>query len=534
MAAECPSSLDAATPAARHVEGKPVMNAAVRRLALLGAVSLVASFQLACSSNDPEPAGAVAGVVRDADTGAPIAGAVIEGGGATVTTGADGSYSLPATAGSPTLSATAAGYVTTWRVATVASGATASLHWWLAAVPGAYWDYADPLITDPKIPADGMSHVILAWNDLGMHCSQDDYSYFLILPPFNTLHVQVVERGMGLVTSGIRVSYVFPGKADSTLHTDFWARAAAYDFAGTYGWNVTPNVGITGTPLAGDMVLDEAGLGWVARGIPVTPWNDDGTWNPYGTAEITVTDTTTNLPLQTATVVVPVSTELLCSNCHGTIEPFLNILQVHDRRSGTTLVADREAGHLHLCAECHADNALGLAGQAGVKNLSRAMHGFHADKVNVAADPRQPDCYNCHPGPLTQCLRGNMFHAGMGCRECHGDMRAMAAALDAGRAPWLEEPRCGGCHGAQYEENAGLLYRDSVLLNSPDTENVPSLMNGKLYCEGCHNSTHAEFRSTRAADASIPTQLQGDDYWIWNCYVCHTDYMPSPSTHLPW
>ena len=40
-----------------------------------------------------------------------------------------------------------------------------------------------------------MNYVILAWNDLGMHCAQDDYSYFLILPPFNTLHAQVFERG---------------------------------------------------------------------------------------------------------------------------------------------------------------------------------------------------------------------------------------------------------------------------------------------------------------------------------------------------
>ena len=97
-----------------------------------------------------------------------------------------------------------------------------------------------------------------------------------------------------------------------------------------------------------------------------------------------------------------------------------------------------------------------------------------------------------------------------------------------------DEPTCGGCHGAQYAENAGTLYRNSVLKNSPDTMNMPSKMNGKIYCEACHNSTHAEFRSTNPSDGTIPMQLQGDNYWIWNCYVCHTDYMPSPSMHLPY
>jgi hypothetical protein len=475
--------------------------------------------------------GTVSGTVRDLDTGLPLAGVWIGDGANGATTGADGTYALSLSPGQPTLGATLAGYVQTWRVAGVASGATTPLDWRLTASPGVYADYTDPAYAGPRIPADAMTHVILAWNDLGMHCAQDDYSYFLILPPFNTLHAQVIERGGGLVKSGITVSYRFPNKTDSTLHTNYWSELPKYDLAG-YGWDVTPNHGVLGTPLAGEMTLEPSGLEYVARGIPITPYDDDGTWDPYGTAEITVTDSASGAVLATATVVAPVSTELQCANCHGAADPFLNILQVHDKNSATHLVADRTAGRLHLCAECHADNALGLSGATGVKNLSRAMHGFHKDKVNVAADPRFPDCYNCHPGPATQCLRGNMFHAEMGCRDCHGDMRAMAAELDRGREPWLSEPRCGGCHGSQYAENDGKLYRDSVLVNSPEMDG-PSAMNGKVFCEACHNSTHAEHRSTLPADASIPQQLQGDDYWIWNCWSCHTDYMPSPTMHLP-
>jgi hypothetical protein len=274
------------------------------------------------------------------------------------------------------------------------------------------------------------------------------------------------------------------------------------------------------------MVLDNKGLGFVATGIPITPYDDNGTWDPYGRATITVTDSSTGDLLATTSVVAPVSSELNCSNCHGSSNPFLNILQIHDKNSGTKLVADQAKGVLHLCAECHADNALGLLGKQGVKNLSLAMHGFHKDKVNVSADPKEPDCYNCHPGPKTNCLRGMMSHAGMSCKDCHGDMTGMANSLISGRQPWLQEPRCGDCHDTKHQENSNTLYRNSLLTNTPSSK-----MNGQLYCEGCHNSTHGEFASTKQVDQSIPQQLQGDDYWIWNCYVCHNDYMPMPSLH---
>ncbi len=469
--------------------------------------------------------GTVTGTVKNIATGNGIAGALVSDGTVTAQTDAQGAYSLIQPAGPRILQITAVGYEPSSRQIEVAAGGAVSLDMNLTEAHADYWDYGTAQPSDTLVPAASMDYVILAWNDLGMHCAQDDYSSFLILPPFNTIHAQVMKRGEGLVTSGITVSYAFPKKTNSAAHTNFW------DYAAKYGWNVAPNIGITGTPLSGAMALDAAGLGYMATGIPVTPYDDDGTCDPYGTAVITVTDTATGAVLQTAEVVVPVSTELNCSNCHGTTDAFLNILQAHDKRSGTTLVADRAAGTLHICAECHGDNALGLAGKTGIKNLSQAMHGFHKDKQSFASDASIPTCYNCHPGPKTQCFRGQMEHAGMVCKDCHGDLDGMAAALDAGRNPWLEEPRCGACHGSQYAENENTLYRNSVLKNSPDDMNVPSKMDGKLYCEACHNSTHAEFPSTNAADNGIPQKFQGDSYWIWNCYVCHTDYMPAPSMH---
>jgi len=52
----------------------------------------------------------------------------------------------------------------------------------------------------------------------------------------------------------------------------------------------------------------------------------------------------------------------------------------------------------------HSSNALGLPGAGGLPSPVGVMHGKHKEIV--------PDtmvgCYNCHPGPQTQCLRDAM------------------------------------------------------------------------------------------------------------------------------
>lgn len=450
----------------------------------------------------------ISGVVKDITTKAVISGAIVSDGTHTAKTNTKGVYILPETAGNYTLSITRSGYLTTTQIASVESGKTTTVNWALVKKYGTQ-----------TVPAAKMSYVILAWNDLGMHCDQNDYSYFMVLPPFNTIRAQIFKRGgegAQLVTSGVTVSYSFPKKKNSALHTNFWK------YASQFGYDVPENVGITGTRLSGNMNLDANGIGWEAVGIPITPYDDDGTWDPYGTAVITVKDSTGKV-LQTANVVAPVSTEMMCTNCHGDgtnnqDAMQLSILQVHDDYNGTTFVADRANGKVHACFECHADNVLGEPGVEGIPNLSLAMHNFHKDKMNMNAKSSAtvPGCYNCHPGSKTQCMRGIMAKAGKTCSDCHGDMDGMTNGLLAGREPWIDMPTCGSCHSASYSENPGTLYRDSVMMNAPEG------MNGIIYCEACHNSTHAEFITSNAADPTIPKKFQGDNYWIWNCRVCHS------------
>ncbi len=452
----------------------------------------------------------ISGTVKDISTGAVISGAAISDGTHSVTSDAYGNYSLSEPPGSYTLHISKSGYLTTSQICTVGSG-TVTVNWSLTKQYGTQ---------TPPAYANKMQYAIFAWNDLGMHCDQDDYSYFSVLPPFNTLHVQVSKRP-DLVTEGITVKYNFPKKTNSTLHTNFW------QYAAQYGWTVAPNTGITGTKLSGTMQLDSNKLGYVATGIPITPYDDDGTWDPYGTANITVLDSN-NQVLQTASVVAPVSTEMDCKNCHGTTNPQLDILQKHDSHNGTSLAADQAKGIVHNCSECHSDNALGAPGKAGVESLSLAMHNFHKDKMTYTqtAANTTPGCYNCHPGPNTQCLRGIMERAGKTCNDCHGDMYQMTASLQNGRQAWLQEPQCGQCHDSIHKENTNTLYRNSIMNNA-----VYSDMNGKFYCEACHNSTHGEFTTANPADPTVPQKFQGDSYWIWNCQVCHQEHYTQSNFH---
>jgi hypothetical protein len=434
----------------------------------------------------------ISGTVRDINSQAPVKGAVVSSGKYRAKSNSHGYFSVKLKAGRQLLTVSVKGYLTTSQIGVAKSGGNVVLNWFLTH-------------SYPSHPVPAHAVTVLAWNDLGMHCDQDSYRYFMVLPPFNTLHAQVFGGGgEGVRQTGYTVSYSFPKKTDSTLHTDFW------QYASNFGYNLAPNVGLTGNGLTGTMKPDARGIGYVADGIPVTPYDDDGTWDPYGTATLTVRNSGGQV-VATTSVVVPVSTEMDCSNCHGANFPE-DILNKHDTNVGTTLLADANAGHPHACAECHADNALGRSGAPGIESLSVAMHKQHDGLLpNTTAG-----CMNCHPGPKTQCLRGIMARAGKGCPDCHGSMSAVwQSQVNQGRQAWLNEPTCAQCHGSKHAENPGTLYRNSVLGNTYED------MSGRIYCEACHNSTHAEPTSANPADAVVTRTYQGDNYWIYNCAVCH-------------
>jgi hypothetical protein len=355
---------------------------------------------------------------------------------------------------------------------------------------------------------------VLAWNDLGMHCYNRDFQDLALLPPYNNLWAQVVLMGdpPQVVTTGVKVSYSFPDNTYSVGKSNFWSYAK-----GLFGVTPPDNIGLTGKGLSGQMDLN--GDHFEAVGIPLTEFSDSAPTkpNPYQLATIIVQDSTSGQELARIITVAPVSTEMHCDNCHGdygraspdiaTGKVETNILTFHDREGGTNLMGSRPV----LCASCHASNALGTTGQPGVPNLSNAMHEQHAEEIPSTID----GCYNCHPGPQTRCLRDIMSRKAMTCIDCHGTMQQVAQNAN----PWLNEPRCdnAACHGSKFAQNQPL-YRHST-------------DHGGLYCEACHDSTHAIAPSTQPNDGIKFMALQSQPGPLIRCTVCHTTKPASGGPH---
>ena len=231
---------------------------------------------------------------------------------------------------------------------------------------------------------------VIGWNDLGMHCISPSFKEMAILPPFNNLFVQVIQKGdpPQLATTGITVEYYINNNTTVSGKTDFWQYVQQL-----FGVNPPEGTGLTGNGLSGTLKL--VGDHFEATGIPVLPYKDSMVWNPYQTAVVTVKNASGNVVASTK-VVIPVSDEMNCAKCHGAANTEINILTLHDTLSGTTLMSQRPV----LCASCHSSNALGTAGTPGLKSLSEAMHGKHAS-LGIFA----PGCYDCHPGQNTRCNR---------------------------------------------------------------------------------------------------------------------------------
>jgi len=397
------------------------------------------------------------------------------------------------------------------------------------------------------------------------------------------------------------------GSVNSTslTKTDFWDWADQL-----FGVALPPGVGLTGLAMPADaampgpqpMVWEPSSGRFRAVGIPITPVDDTGSVNPYPVLEVQARDALTDEPLASVDVVVPVSAETECRSCHATgevaardplltwspepepeLQARLNVLILHDARHGTTLLAQRPV----LCAGCHYSRALDLSGsgpsgsQVGRATFSSVMHAFHGRQVDEHGDPLFPSdgttlqtCYRCHPGRVTECLRGAMKAGGLSCRECHGDMHAVGgeellapggsldgtADLDH-RRPWLDLPRCQSCHtgdALSHFQGAGTVpspdgirLRQTWLVNDPAASPIlavnrrfaeepgrlyrESTGHGGLACWACHGSPHAEWpvEDPAANDNLAARELQGHAGPIVECATCHEPGTLAPSLDGP-
>lgn len=368
---------------------------------------------------------------------------------------------------------------------------------------------AGAMLQPPDGPFAQYPYVVLGYNDLGMHCMQQDFSEMMILPPYNTLRAQVIDRSgeePDIITSDVVVKYSIPANTHGADKTNFWTYAPRL-----LGQPIQPEVGLTGNRLSGTMVRMTGAQDYGATGIPIVPIDDSGRENPYSIATITVERN--GQVFAKTQAVVPVSWEMSCQLCHREqgVSTATDILRDHDRLHKTNLEQQKPV----MCASCHSDNALGAPGVPGVSSLSSAMHGAHGPrmgKINL-----ENECYACHPGIRTQCQRDVHSARGVSCTECHG---GMAAVGEPTRRPWIDEPRCAECHTRQgFEfEPPGVLFRDAT-------------GHGGVKCIACHSSPHAITPATTASDNLQSMSQQGHLGAINSCTVCHSTQPSDPFPH---
>jgi len=452
---------------------------------------------------------------------------------------------------------------------------------------------------------------LLAWNDLGMHCADSDFSVFTLLPPFNNVNAQLIVGGK-LVSAGGASGYTLtyesaPDPATGSINTysvgvpkktNFWDYVTSL-----FGVSLPDNIGMTGNPTASTSPApltwsSEFGW-WEVTGMPIVPVDDAQIVNPYPLVKVTAKNAS-GQTVATSHAVVPVSSEIDCVICHGSntnpaarppvkgwvnLAPGterdwrMNVLRLHDEKNASPAYAALVAGKGYgaslessvalankpiFCDTCHNSNALavwGLPGLAGVSNMTAAMHNRHADVVapgttqTLNSDGTRNACYNCHPGKSTQCLRGAMGNATdaagkhtMECQSCHGSMRTVGNATRNG---WFDMPTCQSCHHDGQRETVAInadgtfkIWSDKRFASNDDTPVAGvslyrfSTGHGKLQCEACHNSTHAEFTDKPSAtgnqvnDNLRAIEVQGYAASIRECTACHAS-MPSTTSGGP-
>jgi len=246
-----------------------------------------------------------------------------------------------------------------------------------------------------------------------------------------------------------------------------------------------------------------------------------------------------------------------------------------------------------VCQVCHYTPALDLAqlgplaGEPGTiangrnqiahQSNSRVMHNHHGQFTELfpSIDPPQQDangaitnqedrltaleqnCYQCHPGKNTQCMRGAMFNGGMVCSDCHGSLEQVGADFTGPligdsesepvspsnpgdfklkgpayptlgdfytdsrqpRVPWANEPGCGSCHTGDANDNAFTedgqpmnvdVELAEVIVNKADVDkNVDNIRLRQAFRIGDVKATPIVPSNKRFAEPEVPEQFNG-------------------------
>ena len=166
---------------------------------------------------------------------------------------------------------------------------------------------------------------LVGWNNLGMHCMDADYSVFSLLPPYNTIHAQLIDPQGKFVSDPIGITVTYEAIADPTgsinktsaAKTNFWDHLLAL-----FGVSLPVDTGLHGQAMPGaantarPMSFDATNSWFIAEGIPLTPYDDLTLKNPYPLMRL-VARNQSGTVLATTDIVLPVSDEMSCFSCHA-------------------------------------------------------------------------------------------------------------------------------------------------------------------------------------------------------------------------
>ncbi len=423
---------------------------------------------------------------------------------------------------------------------------------------------------------------ILGWNNLGMHCMDSDYSVFSVLPPYNTIEVQLIVNGhLVTASNGYTVTYEAVADPSGSINRTSVGKSnfSEYD-QWLYGADLAPDKGLLGWAMPGPTNIPQAmrfetlnqpvpgvftPVNWFhAEGIPITPHDDAGLKNSYPLMRLVARSG--GAVIATNDIVLPVSDEMDCRACHASgtepsAEPAagwtwsanperdyrLNILRKHDEARFQQMPAAYadilttngfnpqglypsvvSDDHPVLCAKCHLSEALPGTGVTGVPPLTEAVHAFHAHVTDPVLNMTLDDsdnraaCYRCHPGSATRCLRGAMGGAvamdGSLEMQCQSCHGNMSQVGNTNRVGWIMEPNCQGCHSGTAVANNGQIRYTSVFTDTNYTVRVAA------------NQTFATQPNTPAAGLSLYRFSAG--HGGLQCAACHgSTHAIFPSIH---
>jgi len=414
---------------------------------------------------------------------------------------------------------------------------------------------------------------VLAFNDLGMHCADLDYSTFVILPPFNVVHSQVIERGDRpriLDASQVNLSYravqdgagsintTSQNQAGTVQKTNFWdinpSTQNSYVFD-LFGLDPPADEGLAfGQAMPGILNpysandpqafnhFDTVKKWFAADGVPILPIDDAGQTNAYPLMRVSATVSDSGQTVASLDVVLPVASEADCQNCHALGEiaaPFdnpifidakdphdpnsvlqaakHNILVLHDAKHGDEYPTKLVNSTPVLCASCHYSAALDLAGTGPTNTLpkmSEVMHGHHGELTDSTGAPLFPTNGTLEE-TCYQCHPGKVTKCLRGAMGgagigCVDCHGSMLAVGSSTREPWIDEPRCESCHTGDALSNLGGIRRSQAWDGDIDIA-TPRLANNKRFAE----NTDTLYRNSLGHGGVACEGCHGSTHAIW-------------------